>query len=156
MNLKIRQAEKSDVVEITKLFYETIQTINSKDYPQDEIDDWSSWHTDFEKWNEKIVEQYFIVAVFDNKVVGFGSLATDGYLDFMFVHKDYQGQGIASRLLSELEKKAIEQDNEEIYSEVSITARIFFENHGFVVKQKQLKKSRDKELENYYMIKNMR
>ncbi len=156
MDLRIRQAEKSDIVEITKLFYETIQAVNSRDYPQDEIDDWSSWHTDFEKWNATIVEQYFIVAILDNKVVGFGSLATDGYLDFMFVHKDYQGQGIASRLLSELETKAIEQDNQVIYSEVSITAKKFFENHGFVVKRKQLKKSRDKELENYYMTKNVR
>ncbi len=74
----------------------------------------------------------------------------------MFVHKDYQGQGIANRLLSELEKKAIKQDNQVIYSEVSITAKKFFENHGFVVKQKQLKKSRDKELENYNMTKNVR
>ncbi len=63
MNLKIRQAQKPDIVEITRLFYETIQAINSRDYPQDEIDDWSSWHTDFEKWNATIVEQYFIVAI---------------------------------------------------------------------------------------------
>jgi len=155
MELKIRQARSSDVIDITQLFYDTIQTINSKDYPQDEIDDWSSWHTDFDKWTARIIEQYFIVAMLDNKLVGFGSLATDGYLDFMFVHKDYQEKGIASQLLSELEKKAIKQNNQEIYSEVSTTAKTFFERRGFVVKKKQLKKSRDKELENYYMIKNV-
>jgi putative acetyltransferase len=154
MEMKIRQAESSDIVDITRLFYETIQTINSKDYSQEEIDDWSSWHSDYDKWNAKIIEQYFIVATFDRKIVGFASLATDGYLDFMFVHKDYQGQGIANQLLSELEKKAMEQNNQEIYSEVSITAKTFFESRGFVVKKKQLKKSRNKELVNYYMIKN--
>ena len=156
MKLQIRQAKgSSDIVDITRLFYETIQAINSKDYPQDEIDDWSSWHSDFDKWNARIEEQYFIVAIFDCKIVGFGSLATDGYLDFMFVHKDYQGQGIASQLLSELEKWAIEQGNQEIYSEVSITAKPFFERRGFELKRKQVKKSRDKELENYYMTKNI-
>jgi putative acetyltransferase len=71
----------------------------------------------------------------------------------MFVHKDYQGQGIANQLLSELERKAIEQNNREIYSEVSITAKTFFEERGFFVKRKQLKKSRERELENYYMTK---
>jgi len=155
MKLKIRQAENSDISAITQLFYGTIQAINSKDYPQDEIDDWSSWHTDFDKWNERITEQYFIVAIFDNKIVGFGSLASDGYLDFMYVHKDFQGQGVASLLFSELEKKAIEQKNQEIYSEVSKTAKPFFERQGFVLKKKQLKKSRDKELENYLMTKKM-
>jgi len=153
MNFEIRQAKSNDIVEITRLFYETIQTINSKDYPQEDIDDWSSWYSDFEKWESRIVEQYFIVAAFDSRIVGFASLATDGYLDLMFVHKDYQGQGIASQLLSELEKKAREQNNQEIYSEVSITARTFFEKRGFSVKRKQLKKSRERELVNYYMTK---
>ena len=87
MNLEIRQAERSDIVDITRLFFETIQTINSKDYPQEEIDDWSSWYSDYEKWNAKIIEQYFIVATFDSKIAGFASLATDGYLDLMYVHK---------------------------------------------------------------------
>ena len=155
MNLEIRQAKSSDIVEITRLFYETIQTINSRDYPQDEIDDWSSWHTDFDKWGERINEQYFIVAILENKLVGFGSLAADGYLDLMFVHKNFQGQGIASLLISELEKKAMEQNNQEIYSEVSKTAKTFFERQGFVVKKKQLKKSRDKYLEIYLMTKEM-
>ena len=156
MNLEIRQAKNDDIVEITRLFYETIQNINSRDYSQEEIDDWSSWHTDFDKWNTKIIEQYFVVATLDSKIVGFASLANDGYLDFMFVHKDFQNQGIASQLLSELEKKAIEQNNQEIYSEVSITAKTFFEKRGFCVKQKQMKKSRERELENYYMIKEMK
>jgi putative acetyltransferase len=153
--MEIRQAKSDDIEKITRLFYETIQTINSRDYPQDEIDDWSSWHTDHDEWNARILEQYFIVATLDNKIVGFASLATDGYLDLMFVHKDYQRKGIANQLLLELEKKAIEQNNQEIYSEVSITAKAFFEKQGFCVKQKQLKKSRNKELENYCMTKEM-
>jgi len=153
MNLEIRQAESTDIVDITRLFFETIQTINSKDYTQEEIDDWSSWHSDYEKWNARITEQYFIVATFDSKIAGFASLATDGCVDLLYVHKDCQGQGIAGQLLSKLEKKAVEQNNREIYSEVSITAKAFFEKRGFCVKQKQLKKSRERELENYYMTK---
>jgi len=153
MNLEIRQAESADIPDITRLFFETIQTVNSKDYTQEEIDDWSSWHLDYDKWKAKIIEQYFIVATFDSRIVGFASLATDGYLDLMYVHKDYQGQGIAGQLLSKLEKKAIEQNNREIYSEVSITAKAFFEKRGFCVKRKQLKKSRERELENYCMTK---
>jgi hypothetical protein len=27
----------------------------------------------------------------ENKIVGFSSLAADGYVDFMFTHKDCQG-----------------------------------------------------------------
>jgi putative acetyltransferase len=152
--IEIIQADKSNVAEITELFYNTIQNINIKDYPQDEIEDWSSWHSDTDKWIDKINEQYFTVAKNNKTIVGFGSLAKDGYLDFMFVHKDYQRQGIASALLTELEKRAIEQKNDLIYSDVSITARGFFENNGFKVEKQQLKKSKKKELINFRMIKN--
>lgn len=58
-----------------------------------------------------------------NRFVGFGSLAKDGYLDFMFVDKDTQKQGVASALLAEIERKASEQNNVQIYSDVSLTAK---------------------------------
>jgi len=152
-NITITEASSADIKEITQLFYDTIQVINSRDYPKDEIDDWSSWYKDIDKWAERVDEQYFIVAKLDDKVVGFSSLATDGYLDFMFVHKDFQGQGIAKALLTEIENKASIQQNDLIYSDVSITAKGFFEKHGFDVEKQQMKKSKKKELINFRMTK---
>jgi putative acetyltransferase len=89
----------------------------------------------------------------EGKIVGFSSLATDGYLDFMFTHKDYQKHGIAANLLSKMEKKAKDQRNDLIYSDVSITAKGFFERHGYIVEKQQFKKSRNKELINFRMTK---
>lgn len=153
--MKIKEATLADIKEITQLFYETIQEINSKDYPKDEIDDWSSWHEDVDRWTEEIEKFYFIVAKLDDKIVGIASLATDGYLDLMFVHKDFQRHGIAKKLLDKIEKKASEQQNDLIYSDVSITAKGFFEKHGFKVEKQQMKKSKEKELINFKMTKIM-
>ncbi len=152
--IAVRQADESDVERIVQLFFDTIQNINIRDYSKEEVDDWSSWKVDIDKWLEKMEEQYFIVAVVENKIVGFSSLARDGYLDFMFVDKDTQGQGVASALLLEIESKAIEQNNDLIYSDVSLTARGFFEYKGFIVERQQLKKSKKKELINFRMRKN--
>ena len=153
--MKITEATLADIKEITKLFYETIQVINSKDYPKDEIDDWSSWHEDIDRWAEEIVKFYFIVAKLEDKIVGIASLSTDGYLDLLFVHKDFQRHGIAKKLLNEIEKKASEQQNDLIYSDVSITAKGFFEKHGFKIEKQQMKKSKEKELINFKMTKIM-
>ncbi len=154
-NISIIEASSADIKEITQLFHDTIQAINSKDYPKDDIDDWSSWYIDIDKWAERVNKQYFIIAKLDDKIVGFSSLATDGYLDFMFVHKDFQGQGIAKALLIDIENKASLQQNDLIYSDVSITAKGFFEKHGFKVEKQQLKKSKKKELVNFKMTKIM-
>lgn len=151
--LKIYRASKQDVGMITKLFRDTIQNVNSKDYPEDEIEDWSSWWTDHDKWQERIEEQYFIKAMIEDNIVGFSSLATDGYLDFMFTHKDYQRHGVAGNLIRIIERKAKEQGNDLIYSDVSITAKGFFERHGYIVEKQQFKKSRKKELINFRMTK---
>lgn len=151
--LIIKRADNSYLPDITQLFYNTIQSVCKKDYTREEVDDWSSRYLDTEKWMQRIDEQYFIVAILNGKTVGFASLATDGYLDFLFVHKDYERQGIAFRLLKELEIRALEQENLIIYSDVSITARPFFERYGYKVEKQQLKKCRDKELINFRMSK---
>ncbi len=151
--IKIYRVAKEDVGMITQLFRDTIKNVNSKDYPEDEIDDWSSWWADHDKWHEKIEEQYFIKAMINDKTVGFSSLATDGYLDFLFTHKDYQGQGVAGNLIRKIEKKAKEQGNDLIYSDVSITAKGFFERHGYIVEKQQFKKSKNKELIVFRMTK---
>lgn len=74
----------------------------------------------------------------------------------MFTHKDHQRCGIAARLLHKIERKAKEQGNELIYSDVSITAKGFFEKYGYVLEKQQFKKSRNKELINFKMIKTMK
>jgi putative acetyltransferase len=153
--IKIYRATKQDIGMITQLFRDTIQNVNSNDYPADEIEDWSSWWTDHDKWQERILDQYFIKAMIEDKIVGFSSLATDGYLDFMFTHKDYQRQGVAGNMIRKIEKKAKEQGNVLIYSDVSITAKEFFEKHGYVVEKQQFKKSKNKELVNFRMTKTM-
>ncbi len=131
-NLIIRQATESDSAEIGQLYYDTVRTINAKDYSDKEIEIWSELGKKHEVWKRKISEQYFLVAVTDNKIVGIASIEENGYLDFMYVHKDYQRMGIAARLLEGIEKKAAEQNNEEIWAYVSITANPFFENNGYV------------------------
>jgi len=151
----IRIATESDIPNITKLFYETIQTVNKKDYSQEELDAWSSVYDDTNKWKQKINEQFFIVAKLNNDLVGFSSLAKDGHLDLMYVHKTHQRKGIAKKLYAEIEQKAIKQKNRIIYSDVSITAKEFFKSIGFQVKQLQKKKVKNKELTNFKMKKNI-
>jgi GNAT superfamily N-acetyltransferase len=68
-------------------------------------------------------------------------------------NKDYQRHGIAANLLSKIERKARLQGNKTIYSDVSLTAKGFFEKHGYIVEKQQLKRSKNKELVNFRMTK---
>ena len=73
----------------------------------------------------------------------------------MFVHKDWQRKGIASQLLSEIEAYACRFGITQITSEVSITARPFFEKQGYSVEKSQKKRAKRLEMINYVMKKEL-
>lgn len=73
-----------------------------------------------------------------------------GYLDRLYVHKDYQHHGIASSICDRLEEKAPAV----ITTHASITAKPFFEKRGYVVLKKQQVERQGILLTNFVMKKN--
>lgn len=135
--MKIRKYQSSDCKEITELFYNTIHTVNTRDYTKEQVDVWAPEEPDLDKWNESLLAHCSIVATEDNRIVGFGDIDETGYLDRLFVHRDYQRQGIASALCDRLEQAVPGR----IFVHASITARPFFESRGYrVVKQQQVER----------------
>ncbi|MCP4441817.1 MAG: GNAT family N-acetyltransferase [Aureispira sp.] len=129
--MELRQANIEDLDELRGLFKETIQTVNTADYTPEQIKVWSAGSEQTERWEKRIAEQYIVLGTIDGLIVGMSSLSIEGYLDLMYVHKDYQRQGIAQRLYKKIEQKAYEQQNSKITVDVSITAKPFFEQMGF-------------------------
>lgn len=147
----IRKATEKDIPAITQLFKETIESINSRDYNEEQVRVWSAGHAYTERWVNRLSTQYFIVAEIDDVITGMGSISQEGYLDIMYVHKDYQGCGIASALVDELLVNAASNNLSRVTSDVSITAKPFFERKGFTVVTLQRKMVGEVEFLNYKM-----
>lgn len=153
-NLGIRRLAAQDIPEMRKLFRATVLTVNSKDYTKEEVEDWASCGDSVEHWKELPAKNDYIGAL-DGQggIVGFSSMNAEGYLHSMFVHKDWQGKGVATLLLSEVEKIARRYGVHKISVEVSVTARPFFEKHGYKVVKEQKAKANRLYLTNYVMEK---
>ena len=130
----IRKYESSDCTHIAELFYQTVHTINSKDYTKTQLDVWATGDINLEEWDKSFLEHHTVVAVKNNMIVGFGDIDKSGYLDRLYVHKDYQRQGIASAICDELEQTVTAN---KITTHASITARPFFEQRGYTVMKEQ-------------------
>lgn len=144
----------SDAAEIKHLFQDTVLTINRQDYLPEEVADWALCGADISHFEEIIKTQYVLVAQDSwTAIVGFASITPSGYLHSMFVHKDCQNRGIATRLLHEIERYAEDMGIKRITSEVSITARPFFESKSFVVEACQRRKAKHLYLTDYRMAK---
>ena len=137
--MTIRQYEPADCENLAKLFYETVHTINAKDYSQEQLNVWATDNIDLDVWNESLSEHYTVVGVENNIIVGFGDIDKSGYLDRLYVHKGYQRQGIATAICNKLEQ-AVKVNK--IITHASITAKPFFEQRGFkVVKEQQVERN---------------
>ena len=123
----------SDCKEITELFYNTVHTVNARDYTKEQLDVWATGKEDLEKWNSSLKEHYSIVAVENDVIVGFGDIDKTGYLDRLYVHIDHQGKGIATAICDRLEQYV----KGDITTHASITAKPFFEKRGYRTLKKQ-------------------
>ncbi len=149
----IREYIQSDCVELTELFYNTVHTVNAKDYTKEQLNVWATGKVDLEKWNQSLQEHYTLVAIENNRIVGFGDIDKTGYLDRLYIHKDYQGKGIATMLCDKLKQ----MDNiRKIITHASITAKVFFEKRGYHIIKKLQVKQQGIILINYVMEKNIR
>lgn len=133
----IREYQSSDCEEIIKLFYNTVHTVNAKDYTKEQLDAWATGRVDLNKWDQSLREHYSLVAVENEMLVGFGDIDKSGYLDRLFVHEDYQGKGIGTMICNRLEQAV----SGNVITHASITAKTFFEKRGYrVVKEQQVER----------------
>lgn len=144
--MKIREYKDEDCTAVSKLFYETVHTVNAKDYTAEQLSAWAQNADGLKQRREDLLKQHTLIAEIDGVIVGFGSIDNSGCLDFLFVHKDYQRRGVATALCDELEKGF-----NVIKTFASITAKPFFESRGYKVIKAQEVERFGVKLQNYEM-----
>jgi putative acetyltransferase len=148
--LEIRAYHSTDCKEMSELFYDTVHAVNAGDYTMDQLDAWADGDINLDAWNQSFLQHETLIAMEDGKIVGFGDIDETGYLDRLFVHKDYQRRGIAKALCDQLEKQYPQVS---VTTHASITAKPFFEKRGYRVVKEQLVQRRGVFLKNYVMQK---
>ena len=153
--MEIRKYKPGEEHAIWDIFYNSIHQINVQDYTQKQIEAWAPSDLDESIWSKKIID-INPYAVLENGIISaYANLQEDGYIDHFFCHHKYQRQGIGSFLYSRIEKIVVSNGIPQLRSDVSITAKPFFESKGFVVSKKQLLIMRGQELTYYKMLRSL-
>ena len=131
--MTLRPYRSEDCPALAALFYDTVHTVNARDYTPEQLDAWADGQVDLAAWDASFLAHTTLVAEAEGIVVGFADLADDGYLDRLYVHKDWQGRGVATALCDALPGAKL--------THASLTARPFFEQRGWqVVKEQQVER----------------
>lgn len=149
--MKVRRARQEEGEEIGQLIFDTVRSVNIKDYSPAQVETWVP--------NPKIYTTFegiaFVVEK-EGKIVGFANLKDPGLLHRLYVHKDHQGEGVGSLLVEAIEKEAVKLGWKKLETEASITAKPFFERKGFHLIDEQTINLRGVNFVNYKMEKSLR
>lgn len=146
--MRIESYKDEFLAETMTMIQECILTINQRDYSEGQVQAWAE--LDPTRFKKRDNNHAFVMLSKKDVIIGFTDMNDMGYLDNLFVHKDYQCQGIATKLLKHIETS---YPMDKITTYASITAKLFFEHHGYHVVRENQVKLRGEVFINYYMEK---
>ncbi|MDN3697191.1 GNAT family N-acetyltransferase [Vibrio cortegadensis] len=151
--LTIRHYRDDDAKATWALFFYTVRNINCRDYSDEQVRAWAPDDFDFKIWQKRMKTLKPFIAEYDGTIVGYSDLQENGFIDHFFCHHEYQGKGVGRALMQHIFAQGEIQGIARFHSEVSITARPFYEHFGFIVKHSQVIEVRGQTLTNYVMEK---
>ncbi|WP_224797755.1 GNAT family N-acetyltransferase [Idiomarina abyssalis] len=151
--IEIRKYNESDAPDLWAIFYHTIRNVNSRDYTQAQVEAWAPDNVSPDVWQRKMNAISPFVAEIYGEIVGYADLQDDGLIDHFFCHHEHQGKSIGRHLMEQVMRVGELQGITKFYSEVSITARPFYEKFGFKVVKEQMVEIRGQKLRNFVMEK---
>ena len=151
MLIVIRDYVEEDAEVLWKLFFNTVRNINRRDYSQSQVEAWASDSYNSEYWPKRMNGLSPFVAEMDSVIVGYTDLQENGLIDHFFCHHEYQGQGVGRALMNHVLELGKSRGLQRFYSEVSITARPFYEHMGFQVVEEKLEEMNGQYLK-YYLV----
>lgn len=151
--VRIRNYQTSDAKALWEIYFHTVRNVNVRDYSQQQVEAWAPSSFDSELWQKRMNELLPFVAELDGCVVGYTDLQPNGLIDHFFCHHECQGKGVGRALMEHVLAVGRVRGASRYFSEVSITARPFYEHLGFKVVNEQEVEMRGVKLTNYVMEK---
>lgn len=148
----LRDYNPTDKKALQELFFNTVHHLNKQDYTPEQLQLWAPAIPNREIW-ARLDSAYCFIVELDKQPVGFTALNTDGCIDFLYVHKDFQSRGIARALLKQLYRLARKKELPLLSAIVCVNAKGFFESQGFVCTETLIKTLGDVPFTQYKMEK---
>jgi len=155
MNYQISRATDSDLPLMQRLFYQTVTIYGSKIFTKEEVKIFSRLALDKKHWIQKFTEDFVYNAKLNGEVVGSFSLSKDGVIEYIFVHQNYQGRGIAKELYKTLENVSKQANIEVLTTRISMSTRDFFKKNGFEIIKNIEKVAGGEDIVTYNGVKNL-
>ncbi len=147
----VREYQASDLEAVVALFGRSVHEIAAHDYSPAQVFAWAPQVPNWPAWSRRLSEGAVFACERKQQIAGFTRVEDSGYLDLLYVHPEFQRQGIARALLERVLAWAKSHGISRLTSDVSVTARPFFERAGFLMSKSCVVELRGVSFHNFRM-----
>ncbi|MGI2125141.1 GNAT family N-acetyltransferase [Shewanella oncorhynchi] len=151
--------------EVSELFHLCVHSITHVRYAQAQLMAWSAAPRSAKHWDLRLRRsKAWVVLAIDEATAssvccGFINVEThfpcQGYLDSLYIHPDYQGQGLGERAYLVLEAWAKAQGYARLSLDASYLSKGLFTRMGFIQIQRSYQQKLGQVIPGFYMEKNI-
>ena len=136
MTAQIRWAGPADYPALAAVMYDAVRTGPSR-YSEQQRQAWVPQPREGADWTARLDRQQIALAEEDGAVLGFMTLAADGYVDFAYIRPAAQGSGLFRRLYAHIEERARQDGETRLWVHASLMAEPAFAAVGFEVVERE-------------------
>lgn len=132
----LRKASNDEAKSLWDLRTSAIRNIDKQYYLQEDLEKWAPIKMP-EDFLEAVINNEWYVIEIDDAIVACGLLdAKNCTLEAIFVRPQFQGQGLAKKMLEHLEASAKKYGIEQLYLSATLNAEGFYKKYGYKLIEK--------------------
>ena len=152
--MNLRQITKKDQLDIKKLYFDSIISIDERIYNKEQKRAWASQAWDNKYFNLSLKEGKGWLINERDKIIAFASRYPNNRISLLYCRGDSQRKGYGTKLLEKLEKEALKEGLPYLSTEASlISYHLFLRNNWEIIRKEKIT-IKNIAFERYKMIKN--
>ena len=152
--MNLRQITQKDQLDLKKIYFDSIISIDKKIYTSEQKRAWASQAWDNKYFNLSLKEGKGWLINEREKIIAFASRYPNNRISLLYCRGDSQRKGYGTKLLQKIEKEAIKEGLPCLTTEASlISYKLFLKNNWKIIRKEKII-IKNITFERYKMIKN--
>ena len=137
--MNLRQITIKDQIELKKVYFDSIQSLEEKIYSQEQKRAWSSQAWDNPNFDKSIIKGKGWLLSEKGIIIAFATRFPNNRVALFYCKSKFQRKGCGSKLLHKLEDEANKEGLDSLYTEASfISYELFLKNKWEVIRKEKV------------------
>ena len=137
--MNLRQITIKDQLELKKVYFDSIQSLDEKIYNKEQKKAWSSQAWDNQNFNKSITQGKGWLVCVKGVIIAFATRYPNNRIALFYCKGKFQRKGFGSKLLNKLEDEAKKEGLDSLSTEASlISYELFLKNEWEIIRKEKI------------------